>query len=121
MPDVSWRVYETWVDSLPESTPVRMAYDGRDLEIMTKGPDHEDYRQLLGHLVVEIARSLKLPLKGLGETTWKRSEIQRGIEADQSYYFRPEKLTAARGAGGPTMSPRSRIPIWPSRSISRHR
>ena len=85
VPDVSWPVYETWVDSLPESTPVRMAYDGRDLEIMTKGPDHEDYRQLLGHLVVEIARSLKLPLKGLGETTWKRSEIQRGIEADQSY------------------------------------
>ena len=71
VPDVSWRVYETWVDSLPEPTPVRMAYDGRDLEIMTKGPDHEDYRQLLGHLVVEIARSLKRPLKGLGETTWK--------------------------------------------------
>ena len=22
VPDVSWRVYETWVDSLPESTPV---------------------------------------------------------------------------------------------------
>ncbi len=84
VPDVSWPVYETWVDALPESTPVRMAYDGRNLEIMTKGPDHEGYRQLLGHLVVEIARSLKLPLKGLGETTWKRSEIQRGIEADQS-------------------------------------
>ena len=29
VPDVSWPVYETWVDSLPESTPVRMAYDGR--------------------------------------------------------------------------------------------
>ena len=100
VPDVSRRVYETWEDSLPESTPVRMAYDGRDLEIMTKGPDHEDYRQLLGHLVVEIARSLKRPLKGLGETTWKRSEIQRGIEADQCYYFSPEKLTAAARSRG---------------------
>ena len=100
VPDVSWPVYETWVDALPESTPVRMAYDGRNLEIMTKGPDYEGYRQLLGHLVVEIARSLKLPLKGLGETTWKRSEIQRGIEADQSYYFRPEKLSAAAQCRG---------------------
>ena len=100
VPDASWRVYETWVDSLPESTPVRMAYDGRDLEIMTKGPDHEDYRQLLGHLVVEIARSLKLPLKGLGETTWKRAEIQRGIEADQCYYFNSEKLRAAAKSRG---------------------
>ena len=42
---------------------------------------------------------MKRPLKGLGETTWKRSEIQRGIEADQSYYFSPEKLTAARSRG----------------------
>ncbi|HMF38801.1 MAG TPA: Uma2 family endonuclease [Isosphaeraceae bacterium] len=100
VPDVSWPVYETWVDALPESTPVRMAYDGRDLEIMTKGPDHEDYRQVLGHLVVEIARSLKLPLKGLGETTWKRAEIQRGIEADQCYYFSPEKLRAAAKSRG---------------------
>lgn len=100
VPDASWRVYETWVDSLPESTPVRMAYDGRDLEITTKGPDHEDYRQLLGHLVVEIARSLKLPLKSLGETTWKRAEIQRGIEADQCYYFNSEKLRAAAKSRG---------------------
>jgi len=100
VPDASWRVYETWVDSLPESTPVRMAYDGRNLEIMTKGPDHEGYRQLLGHLVVEIARSSKLPLKGLGETTWKRSEIQRGIEADQCYYFNSEKLRAAAKSRG---------------------
>jgi len=100
VPDASWRVYETWVDSLPESTPVRMAYDGRNLEIMTKGPDHEGYRHLLGHLVVEIARSSKLPLKGLGETTWKRSEIQRGIEADQCYYFNSEKLRAAAKSRG---------------------
>jgi len=100
VPDVSWPVYETWVDALPESMPVRMAYDGRNLEIMTKGPDHEGYRQLLGHLVVEIARSLKLPLKGLGETTWKRAEIQRGIEADQCYYFSPEKLRAAAKSKG---------------------
>ncbi len=114
VPDVSWSVYETWVDSLPESTPVRMAYDGRNLEIMTKGPDHEDYRQLLGHLVVETARALRLSLKGLGETTWKRVEIQRGIEADQCYYFSPEKLveaTRSRGANDVTSFPNPDLAI----------
>ena len=85
VPDVSWPVYETWVDSLPESTRVRMAYDGRDLEIMTKGPDHEDYRQLLGHLVVEIARWLRLPLKGLGR--------QPGSERRSSAGSRPIRVT----------------------------
>jgi Uma2 family endonuclease len=100
VPDVPWHVYETWIDSLPESTPVRMAYDGRDLELMTKGPDHEDYRQLLGHVVVEIARFLKLPIKGMGETTWRRPELVRGIEADQCYFMSQEKLTVAAKTRG---------------------
>ena len=43
---------------------------------------------------------LKLPLKGLGETTWRRSEIQRGIEADQCYFFSQEKLAAAAKSRG---------------------
>ena len=43
---------------------------------------------------------MKLPLKGLGETTWKRAEIQRGIEADQCYYFNSEKLRAAAKSRG---------------------
>jgi Uma2 family endonuclease len=77
-----------------------MAYDGRDLELMTKGPDHEDYRQLLGHLVVEIARFLKLPIKGMGETTWRRPELERGIEADQCYFMSQEKLAAAAKTRG---------------------
>lgn len=94
VPDAPWLVYETMVDALPESTPVRLAYDGRDLEIMTKGHRHEDFRLLLGHIVVEAARVLRLPCKGLGETTWKRPEIHRGIEADQCYYFGTEKLAA---------------------------
>ncbi|MGZ3391429.1 MAG: hypothetical protein ACXVCF_17790 [Isosphaeraceae bacterium] len=49
VPDVDWSVYETWVDSLPERSPIRMAFDGSNLEIMTKSRDHEKYRQLLGY------------------------------------------------------------------------
>ena len=30
----------------------------------------------------------------LGETSWKRPEIARGLEADQCYYFTPDKITA---------------------------
>ena len=75
-----------------------MAYDGEDLEIMTKGPKHEDFRELLGRIVAEVAVELKIPQKCLGETTWKRPELSRGLEADQCYYFQPEKLAAASRA-----------------------
>src|SRR5271166_5147932 len=95
VPDVDWSVYETWVDSLPERSPIRMAFDGSNLEIMTKSRDHEKYRQLLGYAVFEIAKVLDLPLGSYGEMTWKRPAIGRGIEADQCYYVELEKIEAA--------------------------
>lgn len=92
---VPWRTYELWVDSLPPRSGVRMAYDGEDLEIMTKGRSHENYGALIGNLVSEVAVELGIPHSSNRETTWKRPEVSRGLEADQSYYFRPEKLEAA--------------------------
>ena len=95
VPDVDWSIYEKWVDSLPERSPVRMAFDGSNLEIMTKSRDHEKFRQLLGYVVFEIAKVLDLPLGSYGEMTWKRPVIGRGIEADQCYYVELEKIEAA--------------------------
>ncbi len=95
---VPWSTYELWIDSLPAHSGVRMAFDGEDLEIMTKGPTHEDFRDLLGQLVREICMELGIPHKCLGETTWKRPDLSRGIEADQCYFFRPEKLAAVAAA-----------------------
>ena len=95
VPDVDWSVYETWIDSLPERSPIRMAFDGNNLEIMTKSRDHEKYRQLLGYAVFEIAKVLDLPLGSYGEMTWKRPAIGRGIEADQCYYVELQKIEAA--------------------------
>ncbi|MGZ3387032.1 MAG: hypothetical protein ACXWNF_17085, partial [Isosphaeraceae bacterium] len=39
-----------------------------------------------------------IPYKGLGQTTWKRFEVARGLESDECYYFKPEKLAAAEAA-----------------------
>jgi len=95
---VPWSVYELWVDSLPERSGIRMAYDGEDLEIMTKGRRHENDITLIGRLVNEVTVELGIPCASNRETTWKRPEVSRGLEADQSYYFRPEKLAAAAAA-----------------------
>src|SRR5205823_8358267 len=32
------------------------------------------------------------PCRGMAEATWERPKIARGLEADQCYYFLPEKL-----------------------------
>jgi Uma2 family endonuclease len=95
---VGYQVYELWAKSLPESTPIRMAYDGRSIELMVKGRMHDKFQELLGKIVQVITEELGIPVSSSGETTWIRPEIQRGLEADQSYYFLPEKLAMAKAA-----------------------
>jgi Uma2 family endonuclease len=91
---VDWAFYEQLVDSIPERANIHVDYDGKDLEIMSKGANHEEVGELLGKLVSLIAYELEVSFKSFGETTWKRPEIARGLEADKSYYFAPEKLAA---------------------------
>ena len=67
---------------------------------MTKSSDHEEFRQLLGFAVFEIAKVLKLPLISYGEMTWMRPTISRGIEADQCYYLDQRKIELAAETKG---------------------
>jgi Uma2 family endonuclease len=96
--DVDWSFYERLVDSIPEGANLHVDYDGKDLEVMGKGRKHEGQRELLGYFVRVVTAELRLDYKSLGETTWKRAEISRGLEADQCYYFLPEKLAANAAA-----------------------
>jgi Uma2 family endonuclease len=95
---VSWDLYDRLSEAIGEEQHVRLAYDGEDLEIMTTGPVHEDYKEMLGQIVATVSKTLGIPRKKLGETTWKRPEIARGIQADQCYYFDAAKIAAARVA-----------------------
>jgi Uma2 family endonuclease len=92
--DVSWELYDRLSDAVSERQHVYLAYDGKDLEIMTKGTDREDYREVLLRFVIFITSELRIRCWGLGETTWKRPDIARGLEADLCYFFTPEKRAA---------------------------
>ena len=76
--NVDWAFYEQLVDSIPERANIHVDYDGKDLEIMSKGVNHEDVRELLGQLVPLIAYEFDLPFKSLGETTWKTARRRTG-------------------------------------------
>jgi Uma2 family endonuclease len=92
--NVGWEVYDLLSDAIGEKQHVFLAYDGRDLEIMTKGRVHESYRELLGRLIIALTFELRIRCRSVGETTWKRPEIMRGLESDLCYYFAPEKIAA---------------------------
>jgi Uma2 family endonuclease len=96
--NVDWSFYERLVDSIPETTNIHVDYDGKDLEFMGKGRKHERVRGLLGRLVETISEELAIPCNAVGETTWKRIGLARGLEADECYYFLLEKLAANAAA-----------------------
>lgn len=96
--DVDWAFYEQLVDSIPEGTYIHMDYDGKDVEIMVLSFPHDESRKLLGRIVELVAEECEVPFKSAGQTTWKRPEVDRGLESDESYFFRVEKLAAIAAA-----------------------
>jgi Uma2 family endonuclease len=92
--NVSWDLYDQLSDAIGEKQHVFLAFDGKDLEIMTKGRIHESFRDVLGWFVKFVTSELKIRCRSLGEITWKRTAIARGLEADHCYYFTPEKIAA---------------------------
>jgi Uma2 family endonuclease len=96
--DVSWNDYERLVEQIGESRSCRVAFDGKDIEMMTLGPFHERQKSLLDLFIMIVAGELKVERQPMGSTTWKRKKLKRAIESDLCYYFDPAKLAAAAAA-----------------------
>ncbi|MGA7498153.1 MAG: Uma2 family endonuclease [Isosphaeraceae bacterium] len=86
-----WEDYLTLVDSLDEHSPLRVAFDGKDIEIMTKGSDHDRFSNLAHHVVVAAAQAKGVHVEPYGETTWRKPGVKRGLEADQWLFFDARK------------------------------
>ncbi|MGP0063160.1 MAG: Uma2 family endonuclease [Isosphaeraceae bacterium] len=93
---VDWHTYHTLSEAIVEGQRVRMAYDGKDLEIMVASNVHEYDKELVNRILNAITSWMDIDHVTCGQTTWK-SQL-RGLEADLSYYFDPEKIRVAREA-----------------------
>ena len=57
---------------------------------------HHRHARWIDRLVVTIADGREIPIEDMGETTWQREQVDRGIEADLSYFFEPAKIEVVR-------------------------
>jgi hypothetical protein len=53
---------------------------------MSPSSEHEICKQTLSLLVEMLAEALGVDIQNLGSTTFKRSELERGFEADVCFY-----------------------------------
>lgn len=78
----TYRALRSELDQAGDRT--RLTFDRGTLEIMVLSYEHEGY--LLGRLIEAVAAGLRIPIAGAKSTTFSREDIDRGIEADESYY-----------------------------------
>ena len=87
---IRWQTYEELLLDLAENPSKRLTYDQGLLEIMTPLPEHEASKRLLGRLVESTTEELGLEIYSLGSTTWRREDLQKGLEPDECYYITQE-------------------------------
>ena len=90
--DVAWDLYERMVDSVREGENCRLAYDGKDIEMMSIGVYHDAIKSRVDDFIGILAGELLIDHEAVGSATWKRKNVERGIEPDLSYYFESQKL-----------------------------
>ncbi|MBE9241876.1 Uma2 family endonuclease [Synechocystis salina] len=87
---IRWQTYQDLLLDLAENPSKRLTYDQGLLEIMTPLPEHEASKRLLGRLVESTTEELGLEIYSLGSTTWRREDLQKGLEPDECYYITQE-------------------------------
>lgn len=83
---ISWQRYLCF-DELIEDRRVRLTYDRGKLEFMTFSYMHENLKEFLGDLLVVLCQEFGVPRSSAGSMTFRREDLDRGLEPDQCYYL----------------------------------
>jgi len=83
---VGWEGYQALLKMIGNQ-PVRLTYDRGDVELMSPFLRHERKKSLLGQFVRVLAREFHIPVLPAGSTTWGREDLDKGLEADESFYI----------------------------------
>jgi|SRR5579884_32574 len=82
---MNWQGYEKVLEAFSDQ-PIRITYDRGSLELMSPLPIHEIYKRCLGLLLAVLDSELKIAIKGLASTTFRRRDLDRGLEPDECFY-----------------------------------
>jgi Uma2 family endonuclease len=82
--NVPWSTYVMLRDSI-DSSGVRMTYLEGALEIMSPSREHEVDKTQIARLLELFCLERDIPLFGYGSTTFRKEELERGLEPDECY------------------------------------
>jgi len=74
----------------------RISYDRGVLEIMSNSAAHERRKKLISSLLEAYCVAAGIPFAALGQWTFRREDLDRGLDPDECYYIRHESLVRGR-------------------------
>jgi Uma2 family endonuclease len=83
----SWDEYSKFLAAVGDR-PIRVTYDRGRLEIMSPSPAHEKAKKLLATLLESILADWDQDYEALGSMTFRREDLDRGLEPDECYWFK---------------------------------
>ncbi|HEV8606469.1 MAG TPA: Uma2 family endonuclease [Tepidisphaeraceae bacterium] len=87
---VSWSLYQKLLRETRERR-LYMTYDEGRLEIMAPLPEHEKTKKFIGGFIELISLERNIPMCRLGNTTFHRKKLAKGLEPDECYYIQHEE------------------------------
>jgi Uma2 family endonuclease len=94
--NVAWRDYETLLEAMGDRPAVQVTYDQGTVELMSPSNEHEYCERLISYLVLTLCDELDLPRLCAGSTTWRRKDLERGLEPDSCFYLANEHRVRGR-------------------------
>ncbi len=85
--DLDWSEFEAILTELGEKRSCRIAYSDGTLEIRMPLPEHEVDKELIGDFIKILLEELEIDCECFGSTTFKRKDMNFGIEPDQCFYI----------------------------------
>jgi Uma2 family endonuclease len=82
--NVRWKTYVALAKQRRGNVP-RMCFDKGVLEMTSPGQNHENIGSLIGRIVETYSEVKNIDLLTVASTTFKRKELQKAFEADESY------------------------------------
>jgi len=87
--NATWQQYIQFRDT-DENRNTRMTFDRGSLELVSPTGLHESLKMLIGQCVAIWILERRIPIKSCGSTTFRREDMERGLEPDNCYYIQNE-------------------------------
>ncbi len=84
---VSWETYELLMKEHESRSAPRFTYNQGCLEIYMPSLKHEETSEFLGDFVKTIAEERDMELRSIHSTTFKKGELEKGVEPDGCFYL----------------------------------